>query len=86
MIEARFIFIRITIFEGMFDDSAAKIFANIKDTMEDNQALSVLTVVGDRNVGKSTIASLLSGNSSMFYVSNLLQTTTRRNVEHLHQD
>ena len=70
----------------MFDDHAAQIFDDIKDTMEDNQPLSVLTVVGDRNVGKSTIASLLSGNSSMFYVSNLLQRTTRRNVEDLHQD
>ena len=65
----KFIFIRITIFEGMFDDSAAKTFDDIQDTSEDDQALSVLTVVGDRNVGKSTIASLLSGNSSMFYVS-----------------
>ena len=53
----------------MFDDSAAKIFDDIKDTLQGDQALSVLTVVGDRNVGKSTIASLLSGNSSMFYVS-----------------
>ena len=70
----------------MFDESAANIFDEIKDTMEDNQALSVLTVVGDRNVGKSTIASLLSGNSSMFYVSSLLQTTTHRNVEDLHED
>ena len=70
----------------MFDDHAAQIFDDIKDTMEDNQPLSVLTVVGDRNVGKSTIASLLSGNSSMFYVSNRLQTKTRRNVEDLHQD
>ena len=70
----------------MFDDHAAQIFDEIKDTTEDGQTLSVLTVVGDRNVGKSTIASLLSGNSSMFYVRNLLQTTTRRNVEDLHQD
>ena len=70
----------------MFDDRAAQIFDDIKDTTEDGQTLSVLTVVGDRNVGKSTIASLLSGNSSMFYVSNRLQTTTRRNVEDLHQD
>ena len=70
----------------MFDDHAAQIFDDIKDTLEDGQTLSVMTVVGDRNVGKSTIASLLSGNSSMFYVSNLLQTTTRRNVRDLHQD
>ena len=70
----------------MFDDHAAQIFDDIKDTTEDGQTLSVLTVVGDRNVGKSTIASLLSGNSSMFYVSSLLQTTTNRNVEDLHED
>ena len=70
----------------MLDERAAQIFDDIKDKTEDGQTLSDLTVVGDRNVGKSIIASLLSGNSSMFYVSNLLQTTTGRNVRDLHQD
>ena len=40
----------------------------MSDVPEFDTQLSLVSIVGDRGVGKSTVASLLSGNSSMFVV------------------
>ena len=52
-------------------------FRNLLTTPEFNTQLSLVSIVGSRGVGKSTVASLLSGNSSMFVVgSGSIGTTT----------
>ena len=49
------------------DDGRARIVGT-QDVADFNTQLSIVSVVGERHVGKSTILSLLSGNSTMFQV------------------
>ena len=61
----------------MFTDEARERMRSLADTEAFNTQLSMVSIVGGRGVGKSTIASLLSGNSSMFTVgSGSVGTTT----------
>ncbi len=55
--------------EGFFDEEAKERFNELAINLDFNTQLSFVSIVGGRGVGKSTIASLLSGNSSMFEVS-----------------
>merc|ERR1711892_1282256 len=60
-----------------FEDSARERLRQLSDIPEFDTQLSLVSIVGDRGVGKSTVASLLSGNSSMFVVgSGSIGTTT----------
>ena len=54
--------------EGFFVDAARERFRELQSTPEYNTQLSFVSIVGGRGVGKSTVASLLSGNASMFTV------------------
>ena len=58
--------------EGFFVDAARERFRELQSTPEYNTQLSFVSIVGGRGVGKSTVASLLSGNASMFTVRNLI--------------
>ena len=58
-----------TSFSGLFEDSARERLRQLSDEPDFNTQLSLVSIVGNRGVGKSTVASLLSGNSSMFVVS-----------------
>ena len=54
--------------EGFFVDAARERFRELQSVEEYNTQLSFVSIVGGRGVGKSTVASLLSGNASMFTV------------------
>ena len=54
--------------EGYFDKDADEILDNLQNHEEFESELSFVSIVGGKGVGKSTMASLLSGNSSMFLV------------------
>ena len=54
---------------GLFPDEARDRISHIQDTPDFNTQLSIVSIVGKRGAGKSTVASFLSGNSSMFVVS-----------------
>ena len=54
--------------EGFFVDAARERFRELQTVDEYNTQLSFVSIVGGRGVGKSTVASLLSGNASMFTV------------------
>ena len=54
--------------EGYFFADAKERLRNLIDIPDFNTQLSFVSIVGGRGVGKSTLASLLSGNSSMFTV------------------
>ena len=54
--------------EGFFVDAARERFRDLQTVDEYNTQLSFVSIVGGRGVGKSTVASLLSGNASMFTV------------------
>jgi ABC-type uncharacterized transport system ATPase component len=54
--------------EGFFEEQARDRLRAIQSIPEFNTQLSFVSIVGGRGVGKSTVASLLSGNSSMFEV------------------
>ena len=54
---------------GSFQQPARDMISHIQDTPDFNTQLSIVSVVGKRGAGKSTVTSLLSGNSSMFTVS-----------------
>ena len=54
--------------EGFFFDGAKERLRNLLDIPDFDTQLSFVSIVGARKVGKSTLASLLSGNSSMFTV------------------
>ena len=58
--------------EGFFVDAARERFRELQTIPEYNTQLSFVSIVGGRGVGKSTVASLLSGNASMFTVSTIL--------------
>ena len=60
--------------EGFFVDAARERFRELQSTPEYNTQLSFVSIVGGRGVGKSTVASLLSGNASMFTVRNIIFT------------
>ena len=55
--------------EGFFVEKARQRFRTLQDIPDFNTQLSFVSIVGGRGVGKSTVASLLSGNASMFTVS-----------------
>ena len=50
-------------------DEAKLRLREVQNVPEFNTQLSFVSIVGGRGVGKSTVASLLSGNASMFTVS-----------------
>ena len=55
--------------EGYFDREADEILENLQNHEEfESDELSFISIVGGKGVGKSTMASLLSGNASMFLV------------------
>ena len=53
---------------GVFEEAARKRLSALQTEPEFNTELSIVSIVGNRGVGKSTVASLLSGNESMFVV------------------
>ena len=55
--------------EGFFVEAARERLRALEETPEFDTQLSFVSIVGGRGVGKSTVASLLSGNSSMFEVA-----------------
>ncbi len=55
--------------EAYFIEDAREKLLELKDNPDTNTQLSFVSIVGGRGVGKSTVASLLSGNSSMFEVT-----------------
>ena len=63
--------------QGIFMDAAKERFQQTQTNPDFDKQLSMVSIVGARGVGKSTIASLLSGNHSMFTVgSGSVGTTT----------
>ena len=58
--------------EVYFTDEARQRFRELQTVPDYNTQLSFVSIVGGRGVGKSTVASLLSGNSSLFDVSNFV--------------
>ena len=54
--------------EGFFVEKARERFRELQNVPDYNTQLSFVSIVGGRGVGKSTVASLLSGNASMFTV------------------
>ena len=65
MIQPSFVFSYL----GLFQNDARERISHVQDTHEYDTQLSVVSIVGKRGAGKSTVASLLSGNCSMFTVS-----------------
>ena len=58
-------------------EGAKEIFELTQTIPDFNKQLSIVSIVGKRGVGKSTVASLLSGNHSMFETgSGSVGTTT----------
>ena len=55
--------------EVYFTVEARQRFRELQAIPDYNTQLSFVSIVGGRGVGKSTVASLLSGNSSLFDVS-----------------
>ena len=55
--------------EVFFVEEARQRFRTLQDIPDFNTQLSFVSIVGGRGVGKSIVASLLSGNASMFTVS-----------------
>ena len=55
--------------EAYFPEEARQRFRELPSIPEFDTQLSFVSIVGGRGVGKSTVASLLSGNSSMFTVN-----------------
>ena len=53
---------------GLFEEDARNRLRELSAQPEFNDQLSMVSIVGSRGVGKSTVCSLLSGNSSMFDV------------------
>ena len=63
--------------QGIFQDSARERFQLTQTNPEFDKQLSLVSIVGARGVGKSTVTSLLSGNHSMFVTGNgSIGTTT----------
>ena len=54
--------------EGFFVDEARQRLRQLESVPDFNTQLSFVSIVGGRGVGKSTVASLLSGNASLFDV------------------
>ena len=54
--------------EGYFVKAAQHRLRELEGVPDFNTQLSFVSIVGGRGVGKSTVASLLSGNASMFQV------------------
>merc|ERR1712038_1162642 len=67
--------------EGVFEEEARNRISDIKDIDEFNTQLSIISMVGERGAGKSTIASLLSGNSSMFQTGHSSDGTTTEGAD-----
>ena len=62
-------------------EEARERLRSLEESDELNTQLSIVSIVGGRGVGKSTVASLLSGNSSMFTVgSGSVGTTTTGSI------
>ena len=55
--------------EVYFTNEARQRLRELQNIPEYNTQLSFVSIVGGRGVGKSTVASLLSGNSTLFNVS-----------------
>ena len=63
--------------QGVFIEDAKQRFQLTRTVPEFDKQLSLVSIVGARGVGKSTVASLLSGNNSMFATgSGSVGTTT----------
>ena len=54
--------------EGFLAEASRERLRTLEDIPDFNTQLTFVSIVGGRGVGKSTVASLLSGNSSMFEV------------------
>ena len=66
---------------GELMEEARERLRSLEEVDELNTQLSIVSIVGGRGVGKSTVASLLSGNSSMFTVgSGSVGTTTTGSI------
>ena len=52
--------------EGTFNDEARHRLRMTQESEEFNTWLTMVSIVGKTGVGKSTVASLLSGNDTMF--------------------
>ena len=52
--------------EGTFEEDARKLMRKTQEDESSNTWLTMISIVGKTGVGKSTVASLLSGNSTMF--------------------
>merc|ERR1719193_1341787 len=61
---------------GVMETAAALRLRHTQDVPEFNTQISITSLVGKRAVGKSTIASLLSGNETMFVVGSSTRGTT----------
>ena len=57
------------ILSGVFEEQAKAQLSSIQTIPEFDTQLTMTSIVGGRGVGKSTVASLLSGNETMFVVS-----------------
>ena len=53
---------------GVFEEQAKAQLSSIQTIPEFDTQLTMTSIVGGRGVGKSTVASLLSGNETMFVV------------------
>ena len=63
--------------QGLFMDAARERFQKTQTVPDFNKQISIVSIVGGRGVGKSTVTSLLSGNHSMFTTgSGSVGTTT----------
>ena len=63
--------------QGVFMEGARERFQLTQTIPNFNKQLTIVSIVGKRGVGKSTVASLLSGNHSMFETgSGSVGTTT----------
>ena len=65
-------------------DEARERLRSLEESEEMSTQLSIVSIVGGRGVGKSTVASLLSGNSSMFTVGSGSVGTTTIGQSNLH--
>ena len=62
--------------EGTFIDEARHRLRRTQESEEFNTWLTMVSIVGKTGVGKSTVASLLSGNDTMFKADSSSSGTT----------
>lgn len=62
--------------EGIFEESGRELMRKTQDEDDTNTWLTMVSIVGNTGVGKSTVASLISGNDTMFKVAASSSGTT----------